>query len=276
MSFPVLVLLALVQGITELFPVSSLGHTLLVPGLLGIHIHQQAPQLIPFLVALHLGTALALLGYFRKRWYRLAGGVVRQFKGEPNKEGRLMWALVIGTVPAGLVGLLLEKPLEALFHDLRIVAAVLVVNGVCLWGGGKTPKPARVEDVGDMTFKQGFWVGLAQIGALIPGFSRSGLTMLAGNRAGLGNAAAAEFSFLLGTPIILAAAVLELPKLFSVPNELMSALAGGVLTAVAAWLSLRFLMRYFENKGSLSAFGLYCMVTGFLALFWFAGHSHLS
>src|ERR1700742_5112030 len=106
---------------TELFPVSSLGHTLLVPALFGMHIDKHAPQLLPFLVALHLGTAFALLWYFRARWCALVRGFFASFGGPRNDDAHMMWALIIGTIPAGLVGLLLEKRLERLFHDLRIV-----------------------------------------------------------------------------------------------------------------------------------------------------------
>lgn len=123
-----------------------------------------------------------------------------------------------------------------------------------------------------MTFKQAFLIGLAQIGALIPGFSRSGLTMIAGNAAGLTAERAAEFAFLLGTPIIFAAGLLEVPKLFHAPGQLGNALVGGVLTAIAAYLSVRFLMRYFEGRGRLASFGVYCVLAGLGCFAWFMVH----
>ena len=205
MSLWFLVFLSVLQGVTELFPVSSLGHTLLVPALFGMHIDKHAPQLLPFLVALHLGTALALLWYFRARWIALISGFFAQLGGRKNDDGHLMWALIIGTIPTGIVGLLLEKRIERVFHDLRIVAVALIVNGVLLWLGDRIQRSRAHQAPEKMTFKQAFFVGLAQIGALIPGFSRSGLTMIAGNAAGLTAEKAAEFSFLLGTPIIFAA-----------------------------------------------------------------------
>jgi undecaprenyl-diphosphatase len=257
-----LIFLSVLQGVTELFPVSSLGHTLLVPALFGMHIDEHAPQLLPFLVALHLGTALALLG-----------GFFASLGGRRNDDGHMMWALIIGTIPAGLVGLVLEKRLERLFHDLRIVAIALIVNGVLLWFGDRLQR-ARVHQAPEkLTFRQAFFVGLAQIGALIPGFSRSGLTMIAGNAAGLSAEKAAEFSFLLGTPIIFAAGILELPKLFHAPGQLGDALLGGVLTAIAAYLSVRFLMRYFEGRGRLASFGVYCVIAGIVCLGWFMLHA---
>lgn len=273
MSLGFLIFLSVLQGVTELFPVSSLGHTLLVPALFGMHIDQHAPQLLPFLVALHLGTAFALLWYFRKRWIELVRGWFGSLAGRRNDDGHMMWALIIGTIPAGLVGLLLEKHLERIFHDLRIVAFALIVNGVLLWFGDRLQRARAHRPPEKLTFRQAFLVGLAQIGALIPGFSRSGLTMIAGNAAGLNAEKAAEFAFLLGTPIIFAAGLLEVPKLFHAPQQLADALLGGVLTAIAAYLSVRFLMRYFEGRGRLATFGIYCVIAGALCLGWFMLHA---
>jgi undecaprenyl-diphosphatase len=268
-----LVFLSVLQGVTELFPVSSLGHTLLVPALFGMHIDKHAPQLLPFLVALHLGTAVALLWYFRTRWVALIRGFFAALAGRRNDDGHMMWALIIGTIPAGLVGLLLEKRLERVFHDLRIVAIALIINGVLLWFGDRLQRSRAHLPPEKLTFRQAFFVGLAQVGALIPGFSRSGLTMIAGNAAGLSAEKAAEFSFLLGTPIIFAAGLLEVPKLFHAPGQLADAVLGGVLTAIAAYLSVRFLMRYFEGRGRLASFGLYCVLAGLFCLGWFAFHA---
>jgi undecaprenyl-diphosphatase len=267
-----LIFLSVLQGVTELFPVSSLGHTLLAPALVGMHVDKHAPQLIPFLVALHLGTAIALLWYFRKRWIDLARGWFGSLSGQRSDEGHMMWALIIGTIPAGLVGLLLEKRLEQVFHDLRIVAVALIMNGVLLWVGDRQRVRAHQQPERPLSFRLAFLVGLAQVGALVPGFSRSGLTMIAGNAAGLTAESAAEFAFLLGTPIIFAAGVLELPKLFRAPAQLGDALIGGALTAIAAYLSVRFLMRYFQGRGRLAAFGVYCIVAGALCLAWFLTH----
>ncbi len=152
-----------------------------------------------FLGALHLGTALALLWYFRERWIALIRGFFASLGGHRNDDGHMMWALIIGTIPTGIVGLLAEKRLEAIFHDLRIVAAALIVNSVLLWLGDRLQRVRATRAPEKLTFKQAFLIGLAQIGALIPGFSRSGLTMIAGVGAGLTAEAAAEFSFLLGT-----------------------------------------------------------------------------
>lgn len=272
MSLSFLIFLSVLQGVTELFPVSSLGHTLLVPALFGMHIDKHAPQLLPFLVALHLGTALALLWYFRVRWVALIRGFFSSLAGRRNDDGHMMWALIIGTIPTALVGFVLEKRIERVFHDLRIVAAALILNGILLWVGDRLQRSRAHRAPEKLTFKQAFFVGLAQVGALIPGFSRSGLTMIAGNAAGLTAEKAAEFSFLLGTPIIFAAGLLELPKLFHAPGQLADAVLGGVLTAIAAYLSVRFLMRYFEGRGRLAAFGVYCVIAGAVCLGWFITH----
>jgi undecaprenyl-diphosphatase len=267
-----LIFLSILQGVTELFPVSSLGHTLLLPALFGMHIDKHAPQLIPFLVALHLGTALALLVYFRQRWVALVRGFFGSLSGRPNDDGHMMWSLIIGTIPACIVGLLLEKRLEVVFHDLRIVAIALIANGLLLWFGDRLQRTRAHKAPEKLSFRQAFLVGLAQVGALIPGFSRSGLTMIAGSASGLDKEKAAEFSFLLGTPIILAAGLLEIPKLFRAPEQLTDAFLGGVLTAIAAWISLKFLMKYFEGRGRLASFGTYCVVAGALFLGWFLLH----
>lgn len=277
MSLVFLIFLSVLQGVTELFPVSSLGHTLLVPALFDMHIDKHAPQLLPFLVALHLGTAFALLWYFRTRWIAIIQGLFGSLGGRRTEDGHLAWALLIGTIPAGIVGVLLEKRIEHVFHDLRIVALALVINGILLWIGDRLQRAraarapeARVPEA--LTFRQAALVGIAQIGALIPGFSRSGLTMIAGVGAGMSAEKSAEFAFLLGTPIIFGAGLLEVPKLFHAPAQLADAALGGVLTGIAAYLSVRFLMRYFEGRGRLASFGLYCVMAGLACLGWFFFH----
>ena len=270
MSLWFLVFLSVLQGVTELFPVSSLGHTLLVPALFGMHIDKHAPQLLPFLVALHLGTALALW-YFRARWIALISGFFAQLGGRKNDDGHLMWALIIGTIPTGIVGLLLEKRIERVFHDLRIVAVALIVNGVLLWLGDRIQRSRAHQAPEKMTFKQAFFVGLAQIGALIPGFAQRADDDRRQRRGADGGE---------GRGILVPAryadhfrgGVLELPKLFHARDQLADALLGGVLTAIAAYLSVRFLMRYFEGRGRLASFGVYCVIAGVFCLGWFMLH----
>jgi len=271
MNLLYLVFLSVLQGVTELFPVSSLGHTILLPALLGMPLDAQAPQLIPFLVTLHLGTAFALMWVFRTRWQALLGGGLASLRGRPNPEGKLLGLVLLGTVPTGLIGLALQHPLERVFHDLRLVAIFLILNGGVLWLGEILRRRARhagsgFETLEALTPRAALIIGAAQILALIPGFSRSGLTLAAGLSGGLSRAAAAEFAFLLGTPIILAAGVLELPKLLRFHDQLAFALLGGLLTGGAAYLSVRFLMRYFTEGQRMYPFALYCAGAGALSL----------
>ena len=179
--------------------------------------------------------------------------------------------VLLGTVPTGLVGLLLQHPLERLFHDLRLVTVFLMLNGGVLWLGEILRRRARHAGSGSgtleaLTSRAALGIGAAQILALIPGFSRSGLTLATGLSGGLSRAAAAEFAFLLGTPIILAAGVLELPKLFKFHDQLAFAVLGGILTGGAAYLSVRFLMRYFSEGQRMYSFALYCVGAGALSL----------
>ena len=273
MNYLYLVFLSVLQGVTELFPVSSLGHTILIPALFGAPVDTRAPQLIPFLVTLHLGTVVALVWAFRVRWLQLVRGGIQHLRGRPNSEGRLAGLLILATIPAGLAGLILQKPLERIFHDVRLVAVVLLLNGLALiiaeaYRARLVSHDSYRQPLESLTVRQAAVIGVSQIFALIPGFSRSGFTMGAGLGLGLARDAAAEFSFLLGVPIILAATVLELPKLFHNHAQLTFALLGGVLTGIAAYLSIRFLMRFFDNGQRLTVFGGYCAILGAVSLLW--------
>ena len=273
MNYLYLVFLSVLQGVTELFPVSSLGHTILIPALFGAPVDTKAPQLIPFLVTLHLGTVVALVWAFRVRWLQLVRGGVQHLRGRPNSEGKLAGLLILATIPAGLAGLILQKPLERIFHDVRLVAVVLLLNGLALiiaelYRARLVTQNSLRPTLESLTVRQALLIGVSQIFALVPGFSRSGFTMAAGLGLGLARDAAAEFSFLLGVPIILAATFLELPKLFHNHAQLIFALLGGVLTGIAAYLSIRFLMRFFGNGQRLTVFGGYCVILGGASLLW--------
>lgn len=285
--------LAILQGVTELFPVSSLGHTVIIPGLLGWNETLQSPTFLPLLVMLHLGTSVALLTFFWRDWVQLLRGGMRTLVAgrftpdvDPEGYGRQLALVVVGTIPAGIVGLLLQKPLEAGFSIPILASAFLVANGAVLLAGerlwrrqrlhekeiaAKAPMFASVgRSLNEMTFVQAAIIGFAQCFALIPGFSRSGLTMVTGMANGLSHEAAARFSFLLATPIILAAGVLEIPKLLAhqYRAELPIALLGGVVAGIAAYLSVRFLMKYFETN-RLDPFAYYCVIAGTLTFAFF-------
>jgi undecaprenyl-diphosphatase len=287
------IVLALLQGVTELFPVSSLGHTVIIPGLVGWNDVLRSQAFVPLLVTLHLGTSVALLTFFWRDWVKLLRGGARtlvagRFTAEvdPDGAGRQLALVIVGTIPAGIVGLLLQSYLEAGFSQPVLAAAFLVANGAVLLAGeqlwrrqrerqkllSKSASELGADDssLKAMTFLQALLIGAAQVFALIPGFSRSGLTMVAGMANGLSHEASARFSFLLATPIIMAAGVLEIPKLLKPEYraDLPIALGGGVVAGVAAYLSVRFLMRYFETN-RLDPFAYYCVIAGLLAFAYF-------
>jgi undecaprenyl-diphosphatase len=294
------IVLALIQGITELFPVSSLGHTVILTSLLGWGQLESSANFLPFLVLFHLGTAGALLIYFWRDWWRIIRAlVVTSLAGrvEADPFGRAAWLVVAGTIPAGLIGLFLQGILKQLFATPVVAAIFLVVNGVILLVGERarrnalvaspvkamrTTAPGKAEPgsslvlgAGDdptsrplasLSLREAALVGLAQALALIPGISRSGVTMVAALQVGMDHEDAAAYTFLLATPIIAAAGLLEVPQLFPSPaSALMIAVGGGVVAGIAAYMSVRFLMRYFES-GRLDPFGYYCIVAGLASL----------
>lgn len=267
-----MVLLAILQGITELFPISSLGHSVLIPALLGWHINRDAPVFLPFLVVLHVGTASALLVYFRKDWARLIQGFIRARGGIGNPEARLLWLLAVASVPAGLIGLLFEKRLRLLFGGFVIVVIWLALNGAGLIVGDLLRRRKANHEPAVMSFKKAVVIGFAQALALIPGMSRSGATLVAGLGMGLDYEAAARFSFLMATPIIAAAGLLEVPKLFHLGGHVPLApiFLSGALAALFAYLSTWFLMRYFRGheQKALRPFGFYCLTLAAFALIW--------
>jgi undecaprenyl-diphosphatase len=279
--------LGALQGVSELFPVSSLAQTILLPALLGWDLgNRERPEFLAFVVALHLATAVALVIYFWKDWEKVIGGLVGSAKrgkliyDEPSK---FAWLLISGTIVVGAVGLVFEKKLRLLFEDPKkawIVAGVLVVNGFLMIGAdvlkrraAKREQEGAADTAGenrnaeDLTLIEGASIGATQTLALIPGISRSGVTIAAGLLAGLTYEQASRFSFMLATPVIGLAAILKVPELFKPENRdmlgitAMSALVAGI----CAYLSTRFLMRYFRHN-NLAPFGWFCIVWGIFAL----------
>jgi undecaprenyl-diphosphatase len=272
---------AILQGATELFPVSSLGHAVVVPKLLGWQLDQRSAAFLPFLVMLHLGTAIALLAYFWRDWWRLFMGIIGRYDDHNNAEARRVFALIVlATIPAVIVGFVLEKPLRALFGTPSVAAAFLVVNGVMLLFGEKL-RGLGHRQLSTLTPRDALLIGCAQCSALIPGISRSGATIVAGLLRGIDHAGAAHFSFLIATPIIFGATVLEVPKLLHAdipPGVFALSAAAAVVAGITAWLSTWFLMRYFRSHDetqvdggqgdtwALNPFGYYCIVVGLAAL----------
>ena len=249
MSLDTAVFLGILQGFAELFPFSSLGLLVILPHVVSVTVPTSGARYLPFVVALHLGTALALLWYFRREWLRIVVGWFHWVSGHRTTQGRLAWLLIWGTIPAGIVGLALKHPISVLFSKPLLAAVFLVLNGgLMLWGDRQQHGvPQTVHSPSSLTIGQTLKIGLFQILALIPGMSRSGCTISAGVSVGLSFEEAAHFSFLLATPIILAASLVEIPKLHGGLHGLaIPALVGGIFAAATAWLSTRFLLRYFQ------------------------------
>jgi Uncharacterized bacitracin resistance protein len=275
--------MGLLQGATELFPVSSLGHAVLIPSLLHWSFKQSDPSFVPFLVLLHLGTAGALLVVYRTQWVDIIKGfftaAVRGRIERPSE--RLAMLLLVGTIPAGILGVFLEHELKSLFASPEAAAIFLVVNGFLMLGFEALRRRAEARIAPDarsrveqeesfaaaeqISFKAAALVGACQALALLPGISRSGVTIGGGLLAGLRHQEAARFSFLLATPIIAAAGVLEIPQLLSSNVPIVEYLAAAVLAGVAAYLSARFLLRYFRS-GRLDPYGWYCAAAGAISL----------
>lgn len=264
-------LLGLLQGVAELFPISSLGHTVLIPALLRWDIDRSSDFFVSFLVLTHLATALVLVAIFWRDWLRIIGGVLRSIREREVRDddtyAKLGWLIVVGTIPAGVLGLLFEETLQSLFASATIVAIALALNGFVLFTVEFLRKrrvdEASADDraVARLTYGQAVLIGVAQCFALIPGFSRTGLTITGGLACGLGHENAGRFSFLLATPIILAAALLKLPGLFATGEGIGEALVGAACAAIAAYASVRFLLKYLETR-SLRPFAIYCFVAG--------------
>ncbi len=276
------IVLGLLQGFSELFPISSLGHSVIVAKLLGWNIKQNDNFFITFLVGTHFATALVLLGFFWRDWVRIVKGFGRSLRDRQiapdDKDAKLAWLLVVGTIPAGILGLLLEHKLRSVFTSAQSASLFLLLNGFLLYGAELLRRRAPAQEKGDpddriaerVGWRSSFGVGSVQALALIPGFSRSGATMGGGLLAGLSNEDAARFAFLLATPIIGAAAALKLPDLFgSTGNGVRGqTLVGAICSAATAYLAVRFLMRFFHTN-RLTPFAVYCFLAGLAASIYF-------
>jgi undecaprenyl-diphosphatase len=284
------IVIGVLQGVTELFPISSLGHSVLVPAWLGwdnLVNAQSADEsfYLAFVVALHVATALALLIFFREEWRGIIGGFFRTLRTRrvETADERMAWLLIVATVPTGVVGLLLEHSLRTLFAKPLAAAVFLTLNGVVLLAGERFRRQARARELlaapspnstdsdsrppASLNFREAGVVGVAQIGALFAGISRSGITMVAGLARGLDHEDAARFSFLLATPIILAAGVYKVPDLAGHLGDGIraQALVGALFAGTAAYLSVRFLVRFFETR-TLLPFAVYSLVAGLVSV----------
>lgn len=258
---------------------------MIAPSLFGWDIHQNDEFFLAFLVATHCATAIVLFFFFLEDWKRILRGLGRTVRAggrlDPDdSDARLGWVIVIGTIPAGILGLALEHKLRDLFASPTSAAIFLTVNGLLLLAfeslRRRRPHAGDWEGDGDariarMSFKQALAIGAAQAAALIPGISRSGITMGGGLMTGLSNEDAARYAFLLATPIIAAAGFLKLPDLLGSAGDGVrgQALVAALVAAATTWLAVKFLLRFFETN-RLTPFGIYCIVAGLVSLAIFA------
>lgn len=285
LSFHQALVLGLLQGVSELFPISSLGHSIILPALLGWPIDQKTDAFLCFLVATHFATAVALFFFYRDDWLRIIRATIRSLwrrRIGDDSDAKLGWLLVVGTVPAGILGLLFQKQLQELFASPTYVSAFLFSNGLLLYLAeilrtkarpAARPKDADQRIAAELSWSQSIKVGAMQVLALLPGFSRTGSTLAGGLLAGMSHEDALRFSFFLATPIIGAAAALELPRLFLSRSvaAIESALLGAICAALASYVSVKFLTRYFKTR-TLTPFSAYCLVAG-VASFAILSHS---
>jgi undecaprenyl-diphosphatase len=262
------IVLGIVQGLTEFLPVSSSGHLIVVPTLLGWD--DPFIESLAFSVMLHIATLLALLLYFRNDWLRLipAGlAAIRDRSLRDDPDRRLAWLLVVATVPAVIAGVALNDAIETVFRDARLVALTLVVGAAILFLADRLgPRTRRLEDV---TFPVAFGIGAAQALALVPGVSRSGISISAGLFAGLDRESAARFAFLMATPITAGAGLWELRKVLAgeagVDLPIVPLLAGMLASLVAGLLAITVLLRYLRSHG-LGVFVVYRLAVAALFL----------
>ena len=296
LTYPEAIVVGLVQGVTELFPVSSLGHSVLLPALVGgrwaTDLDVAAPEspYLAFIVGLHVATALALLVFFRADWVRIARGLLTSVRDRrvATPDQRLAWLLVLATIPVGITGLLLEHTFRTVLGRPAPAAVFLMANGALLLlgerlrkstapvertvavgaGAGPPPPPSTVDAAADRRLSgvglgTAMLVGSAQILALLPGISRSGVSMVAGLVRGLSHEDAARLSFLLATPVILAAGVLKLPDLAGPLGAGVrgQVLAGSIVSGLGAYAAVRWLTRWFTTR-TLTPFGIYSLLVG--------------
>jgi undecaprenyl-diphosphatase len=276
-------ILGALQGIAELFPISSLAQTILLPAMLKWSMSsRENPDFLAFVVLLHLATAIALALYFWKDWKVVVlAWIGSAKKGQLvyDEASKFAWLLVAGTIIVGAIGLVFEKKLRKLFEDPKyiwVVAAVLMLNGVIMILADMVKKAAEKREgegaqrkrAPELTFIEGAAVGATQAFALIPGISRSGVTIVAGLLAGLSYDEAARFSFMLATPVIGLAAILKVPTLLKpeARGMLHMGIPAAVVAGITAYLSTKFLMRYFRHN-RLAPFGAFCIVWGAFALY---------
>jgi undecaprenyl-diphosphatase len=322
MTYPEAMIVGLIQGVTELFPVSSLGHNVLLPAVIGgswandLSVSAAQSPYLAFIVGLHVATAIALLIYFWKDWVRIFRGFISSIRDRDvtTVDQKLAWMIILATIPVGVVGLFAEHEFRVIFAKPVRAAIFLIINGIILYAGerfrtrksrqadqeiaqereerelvgataghgGTGPRPAAAHASGHravrqqeiaagaesdqrlvaMGYLQGTIIGAAQVLALLAGISRDGVTMVTGMFRGLSREDAARFAFLLATPVIFAAGALKVGDLIHYGHGIYGQiLAGSILSGIGAYVSVRFLVRYFQTR-TLTPFAIYCVVAG--------------
>ncbi|MFY9140306.1 MAG: undecaprenyl-diphosphatase UppP [Thermacetogeniaceae bacterium] len=233
------VVMGLVQGLGEFLPISSSAHLVLVPWFF----NWLDPGLT-FDIALHIGTLIAVIAYFWRDWVKLIRGA---FQGTKSKEGRLFWYLVLATIPGAIMGLLLEEKAETVFRNPVLIAVMLIVLGVILYWADR--KGRKLTDVNNISLGQSLMIGISQALAIIPGVSRSGITMTTGLLLGLTREGAARFSFLLSAPVIFGAGLIKVPDILANPGMINTPfLIGMLVSALSGAASIGFLLKYVQKK----------------------------
>ncbi len=274
------ILTGILQGFSELFPISSLGHSVLVPAWIGGSWEEfltnetsgESPYLL-MIIALHLASSLTLLWFFRDRWLVLIKAFFTSMKNRrvSNASEQLIWKIILATIPVGVLGVLFQDQVGELFSDPYAVGAFLFLNGLLLVTIEVYKKSRIARELAD-TEKigngQALVIGIAQSAALFPGISRFGITMSAGLARGLSHSAASDFAFLIATPVIIGASILKLPKLFDpeISHILGPVLIGSFVSAICTYLSIAFLVRWFKTH-TLYPFAIYSLIIGALS-FW--------
>lgn len=257
-------ILGVIQGLTELLPISSSGHLDIIPWIFG-WTNSEAFNIAfeGFDVALHFGTLLAIGIFFFKDWIKLIrGGFNQVFKKENTKEGKMFWYIVAATLPGGIIGLILDKFVGDGLKQPLIIATALIIMGIILYVVDKKAKANTKYE--QMTFKQTFLIGLSQCLAFIPGVSRSGITMTTGRAMGIERESVAKYSFMLSAPIVLAATILKLKDfVFSIPFFI------GILASfIVGILVIKFLLNYLK-KGSFKIFAIYRVIFGIIIILFY-------
>jgi len=275
------IIIGLIQGLTELFPISSLGHAILIPAWIGgsfkQFISEENDAYLLITIAMHLASSVALFLVFRKRWVGLIAGSYKAVKSKNYQSTpfRVLGYIVIATIPVGVLGLALDDYFQDIFGKPQYSALFLTVNGLILITAERLSKRDVLHEFHDsnaeidrrVNAKTALAIGFGQSLALFAGISRFGVTMSAGLVRKLNHSVASDFAFLLSLPVILGASVVKLPELFSTDTRLVlgQILAGSVVSFFATYVSVTFLVRWFKTK-TLYPFAIYCLAFGMISM----------